>query len=235
MYDHQLFVRTLSDFTRVLLTPYDIHTALGELADRVTDVLGLAGSGVSLARGDRLEFGTAYGSAIAEVERTQERFQAGPCVTAFKTGKIVAVTDVAACTDEWPDYCAAAKRAGISAVASLPMRLDETEPSVGALNLYADGPRDWPDDDLAAAVVMADMATTYLINASHHRKQIELAQQLQDALNSRVLIEQAKGALAARLQIAPDQAFDRLRRYARSRGVRLTSVAEAVVHHGLDP
>lgn len=94
MYGHQLFVKTLSEFTRVLLTPYEIHTALGELADRVTDVLGLAGSGVSLVRDGRLEFDTAYGSAIAEDERTQERVQVGPCVTAFKTGKIVAVTDL---------------------------------------------------------------------------------------------------------------------------------------------
>lgn len=235
MYDHQLFVKALSEFTRVLLTPCEIHTALGELADRVTEVLGLAGSGVSLARDGRLEFDTAYGPAVAELERTQERVQVGPCVTAFQTGKVVAVSDLTTYSGQWPDYCAAAAGARITAVASLPMRLDDAEPAVGALNLYADGPREWPEEDLAAAAVMADMATAYLINASHHRKQVELAEQLQHALNSRVLIEQAKGVLVANHRITPAQAFERLRRHARNRGVKLTAVADAVIRGKLDP
>lgn len=234
MLDHPIYLKTLSEFAGALLTPYEVHTALGELADRVAEVLGLAGSGVSLARDGRLEFDTAHGAAIAEIERVQERSQVGPCVTAFRTGRVVLVPDLTACRDRWPQYCDAAARAGIAAVASLPMQLNGG-PVVGALNLYADRPRDWPEEDVAAATVLADMATAYLINASQHHKQVALNEQLQHALDSRVIIEQAKGALAARRQITADEAFDRIRRYARSHQATVTSVADAVVRHDLDP
>lgn len=234
MYDLQLYLRTLSEFARVLRTPNEAHIAVDELADRVTEVLGLAGSGVSLARDGRLEFDAGHGSAITEVERTQERVQAGPCVTAFETGEVVAVTDLTTCTDLWPDYCATAARVGISAVAAIPLLPGDGAPSLGALNLYAEGPAEWPEEDLAAAGVMADMATGFLINASHHHQKVELAEQLQRALRSRVIVEQAKGVMAARHQIPLAEAFERIRRYARNRGVALTTVAEEIARLELD-
>jgi hypothetical protein len=155
-------------------------------------------------------------------------------VTAFRTGRVVAVNDLAHHTREWPGYCAVAARTGVTAVASLPLRLDERGPAVGALNLYAEGPREWPDEDLAAAAVMADMATAYLVNASYHHKQVELTGQLQRALHSRVVIEQAKGVLVARHHLSAEEAFERLRRHARDHSVALTSIARAVVRLELD-
>lgn len=232
MYDHQLYLRTLSEFARVLLTPYDVQSMLGELTHRVTGVLGLLGSGVSLGQGERLEFDTGVGGEVAEVEQVQQRTQVGPCVTAFRSGEIVAISDVAAGFDRWPEYSRAAARVGIHAVASIPLRL--AEQPVGALNLYAGKPREWEADDMAAAVVMGDMATGYLLNASKHRQQVELADQLQHALDSRVLIEQAKGMLAARHEITPTAAFERLRRHARERGASVHAVADAVVHLGME-
>jgi GAF domain-containing protein len=232
MYDHHLYVKTLSAFARTLLAPFEVHTALTELTEVVTEVLGLTGSGVGLARGERLEFDAFFGAATAEVERTQEHVQSGPCVTAFRTQQVVAITDLTTQHDRWPDYCDVAARVGISAVASLPMRVADR--CVGALNLYADAARAWPQDDLDAAVVMADMATVYLINASRDHQQSELNNQLQRALDSRVVIEQAKGVLVARHQISPDRAFERLRSHARSRNATVAAVADAVVRLGLD-
>ena len=232
MYDHQLYLRTLSEFTRVLLTPYDVQSVLAELTARVTAVLGLLGSGVSLGRADRLVFDTAVGKEVAEVEQVQQRTQEGPCVAAYRSGEGVSVSDLAAGPDRWPEYNRAAARVGIQAVASIPLKL--AEQPVGALNLYASEPREWDPDDMAAAVVMGDMATGYLLNASKHRQQVELADQLQHALDSRVVIEQAKGMLAARHQITPDAAFERLRHHARGRGVGIHAVSDAVVHLGME-
>ena len=232
MYDQQLYLKTLSEFAGALISPYEVHSVLQTLTDRVREVLDLAGSGVSLAQGDRLEFDTAYGSAVAEIERTQERTQVGPCVTAFRTGQTIVVPDLTRSADRWPEYAATAARAGIAAVASLPMRLGEE--TVGALNLYAVGTREWPEEDVAAAQVMADMATLYLINADRHHQQVALNSQLQIALNSRIVIEQAKGALAARNETTPNEAFERLRSHARSNRVSLRSVAEAVVDNRLE-
>lgn len=232
MYDHQLYLRTLSEFARTLLTPYDVHAMFNQLADRVTSVLGLAGSGVSLAHGGRLELDTALGEDVAAVELVQERTQVGPCVTAFRSGEIVAVPDLREVPSRWPEYVRVAVEVGILAVASIPMRLGDV--TVGALDLYAREVRDWPQEELDAAVVLTDMATVYLINASHHRKQVELTEQLQHALDTRLVIEQAKGMLAVRLSITPEQAFERLRTHARSRSASVQAVAEAVVRLGLE-
>lgn len=232
MYNHELYLRTLSEFTRALLTPYDIHAALVELADRVTQVLDLRGTGVSLARHGRLEFDTGNEADIAELEQVQQDTQSGPCVDAFRSGSPVVVAELAAEAARWPDYCQMAQGLGIVAVASIPMRLDEQ--AVGALNLYSRSVRVWEPQDVAAAIVMGDMATAYLINASHYHQQVQLAEQLQRALDARLLIEQAKGMLAARHRITPAEAFEKLRRHARTRRATVHSVARAVVELGLE-
>jgi len=234
MYDHKLFLSVLSEFAEVLLAPYEVELVLDELADRISAVLDLAGSGVSLARDDRLEFHTAFGSAVAAVERAQEQTQTGPCVTAFRTGEVVSVNELAAAERaQWPHYCAMAAAVGISAVASLPMRLGGQ--TVGVLDLYAPARRDWHEDDLAAADVMANMATVFLIHASQHRKQAELNAQLQTALDSRTTIEQAKGLLAAAHHISIDEAFERIRSFARSHHETVRDVADRIVHRGFSP
>ena len=129
------------------------------------------------------------------------------------------------------EYCAAAEELGLTSVAGIPMRLSGA--AVGAVNLYADGPREWHDNDLAAAQVMADMATNYLINASKLRQQEQLNEQLRRALDSQSIIEQAKGSIAATHGIDVDTAFERIRRHARSHNVTVRAVADAIVNLGL--
>ncbi|WP_137122392.1 GAF domain-containing protein [Segeticoccus rhizosphaerae] len=233
IYDHGLYLRTLSEFTAKLLVPYEVDAVLDELAERVTSVLGLLGSGVSLHKGERLEVVTAVDSRIAAVELAQQDSQDGPCVEAARTGRVVSVDDLSIDVDRWPDYQRAARQAGVLAVASLPMRLAGR--TVGALNLYSENRRQWSTEDLAAATVMADMATAYLINASEQRRQVELNEQLQHALDARVIIEQAKGMVATRQQISVELAYERIRAHARRRNATVRAVAEAIVRLGLQP
>lgn len=231
MYDHSLFLQTLSEFTRTLVTQYDVDAVLDDLTTRLVDVLGLAGSGVALARDGKLQFATAFPPRVIELELVQHQHQKGPCVNAYRSGEVIAVTDLAQYASSWPEYSAVAQRLGMTAVAGIPMRLrDET---VGAINLYVDGAAEWPAEDLAAAVVMADMATSYLINASTLRQQEQLNDQLQRALDSKLIIEQAKGAIATSHGISVDDAFERIRRHARSHNVTVRAVAEAIVELGL--
>jgi GAF domain-containing protein len=233
VYDHTLFVQTLSAFTHTLLTPYDTQSMLEELTERVSAVLGLTGSGVSLAVDDHLTLASAVPSAVADLERVQEETGAGPCWDAFRAGEPVLVRDLREAPHTWGTYQEAAERLGLRAVAGIPLQLGDL--CVGALNLYADQPREWPHDDVAAATVLADMATGYLVNASKLRQQEQLAEQLQTALDSRVVIEQAKGMVAASEGISIEEAFARIRRYARDRNLLLRSVAEQVVSAGLRP
>jgi len=227
VYDQAVFIRTLSEFTRHLLTPHDSEQALSYLARDVTEILGLGGSGVSLGRGNGLIVVTPVPEHLAALERAQQDYQSGPCVAAYREERIVAVENLGDQTKRWPQYCRVAESIGVTSVAAVPMHVHGVR--VGALSLYGDRHRAWPEDDLAVAVVMADMATGYLINASVLHHQEELNAQLQKALTSRIVIEQAKGALANRHRISVDHAFDRMRRYARGHNETLHKVAEQVV------
>lgn len=231
MYDQTLFLQTLSRFARVLPVQYDLETALAELTESVAAVLGLSGSGVTMAEDGRLRFVTAVSQASGELERVQEQQQSGPCQDAYDTGEVVCVNDVRVETTRWPEFAAAATRLGVAGVAGIPMRL--TNQTIGALNLYAPEPREWSEDDIAAAAVLADVATSYVINASKMHQQQQLSQQLQQALESRVVIEQAKGITAQRQTVTVDEAYHLMRGHARSNNASIRAVAEAIVAVGL--
>lgn len=232
MVDHRLLTEALSEFARTLVGRFAVSEVLHDLSRRVVGVLELDGAGVSLHDGTRLRFVTALDERTAGLEQVQEREQLGPCVDAWRSGEVVAVQEVAH-VRRWGAYRDAAVAAGVVAVAGLPMHRDG-EP-IGALDLYCGGRRPWDDDDIAAARLLADVATSYVVNASELDRQRRLAEQLQAALDSRVIIEQAKGMLAADRGIGVDDAFDRLRRQARNTNATLRAVADALVNHGLRP
>lgn len=231
MYDHRVFMHTVSEFTARLLTPYDVDTVLEDLMSRLVATLGLDGSGVALADEGRLRFATAVPDRMGVLEHIQVEAGRGPCTEAFETGQVVTVTDLRTEGHRWPEYCAEATRLGVTAVAGIPMQLAGV--AIGAINLYGSGPRAWQAEDLMAARVMADMATSYLINASKLRQQEQLNEQLQHALHARSIIEQAKGSIAATQGIDVEAAFERIRTHARSHNVTVREVAEAIVTLGL--
>jgi GAF domain-containing protein len=231
VYDQPLFLQTLSRFAGVLPARYDLETTLTELTESVTAVLGLSGSGVTMAEEGRLHFVTAVNHSSGELERIQEEQQAGPCRDAYDTGEVVRVTDVRKESTRWPEFSATAVRVGVAGVAGIPMRL--ADEIIGALNIDSAEPREWSDEDIAVAVVLADMATSYVVNASKLRQQEQLSEQLQEALESRVVIEQAKGITAHKHAVSVDQAYHLMRRHARTNNASLRVVAEAIVAVGL--
>ena len=233
MHDQLSLLRALSAFTADLVRGYDMDDVLEKLAERVAEVLGLAGSGVSLDADGRLTFVSAVTGPVAELERLQESLQQGPCVDSCYSGRVVAVGDVREVRDRWGDYAQVASRLGIRAVAGIPMTLQGR--GVGALNLYASEVRDWPAEDLAAAQALADMATAYLANASRLQEQVDLSDQLSRALTSRVVVEQAKGIVAEATGVGVDEAFQRIRSWARNHNTAMHTAATMVVDEGLRP
>jgi len=227
MSNQRLLLETLSEFGSNLLSAYDVDTMLADLTTRVVDMFELAASGLALWHGGRLQIASVIPERIAALEEVQLKSRSGPCVEAYNTGTVVAIPDLTTRVDQWPEYCASAQQAGVSAVAGIPMRLDGS--CVGALNLYADTPRTWTNEHLAAAVVLADMATSYLINASKLRQHEQLNEQLQHALDSKAVIEQAKGAVAVTHQVNVDEAFGRIRSHARSNRETIRTVATAII------
>jgi GAF domain-containing protein len=219
--DQTALMRVLTDFARLLANDYAVSDALHDLVDGVTKVVGITGAGVSLVNGDRITFATAANEAVTVIERLQEGTQAGPCLDAHRSGQPVLVADVTDHSERWPALAQAAPAVGLVAVAGIPMQLSAR--------------REWSDDEVNMARLLADMATGSVANASRLDKVRHTTAQLQVALDSRIIIEQAKGVLAGETNISVDEAFRVLRHHARNNNASLHSVADAVVNLGLRP
>ncbi|MFN3216260.1 MAG: GAF and ANTAR domain-containing protein [Acidimicrobiales bacterium] len=210
---------------------FEVNDVLYELCDHVVSILGATGAGVSVVLEDRLQFVTATSERVIDVERAQEAHQDGPCTTAYSTGDVVAVPELAEVSD-WPEYRAAAAAAGIVSVVGIPLTIDHHR--VGSLDVYDTTRREWTDEELDAARVLADIATAYLVRAGELAESRQLSEQLQTALDSRIIIEQAKGALARDLGTTVDDAFEVMRRHARRTGASIRLVADGIVNLGLE-
>lgn len=228
MVDQRALLAAFQDYSETLLHDFDIGDVLYRLTDQVVDVLSVDGAGVSVARqGDAgLTFVAATDAAIATIEAQQEVAGEGPCHDAYRTGDPVVVADLHG-EHRWTSYRRVAKAQGCRAVAGLPMPARERR--IGALNLYNRTPRQWSDEELRVSQVLANMASGYVVNQLAITRTRNLASQLQHALESRVVIEQAKGIIAGRTGLHLDAAFDHLRCHARSTGTRLHDLAGKVV------
>jgi GAF domain-containing protein len=233
MSDQSVLFQALTKFSRTLSGQYDVSDVLYELSEAATRILSIAGAGVSVAdHTGTLRFVTATDEIITCVEQVQQDTQEGPCHQAYTTGEAVYVTDLTTVPD-WPHYRASALGAGLCAVAGIPMGHGATR--LGSLDVYDQRVREWSEDDRASAQVLADMATGYIIHASQLEQAQRINEQLQTALDSRVLIEQAKGLLAGERHISLDEAWTLIRDHARRRNAPARSVAQAIVELGMRP
>lgn len=227
MVDHERLTAVLMDFSRRLVGEYEVADILFLLCDRIGEVLPVSGAGVMLsdAQGD-LRFVAASDETVREIEALQMELGEGPCLSAFQTGDRVVVTDLAL-DDTFPRFGPRAIKQGLRAVYSFPMRLRDR--AIGALNLYRPDAGSFMKADAAVGQTLADIATASILNARTAEESQRLTQQLQRALDSRIVIEQAKGKLSEQWEVDVSEAFTRMRRYARGRGLKLHEVAQQVV------
>jgi GAF domain-containing protein len=216
-----------------LVDDYDVVDLLDQLVGACVNLLGVTAAGLLL---DDQRGNLAVVASSSESTRLLEIFQLqtneGPCLDCVRTGAAVSSDDLESDADRWPRFVPVAIEAGFRSVAAVPLRLrDQT---IGGLNMFHARSEPIPEDDRRLAQALADVATIGILQRrSTHRSSV-MAEQLQHALNSRVAIEQAKGVLAERGNMDMDQAFDVLRRYARTNNLKLTDVALAIVRGDLD-
>jgi GAF domain-containing protein len=222
--DAELLTDTFVDLADTMVADFDVIDFLHLLTDRSVTLLAASAAGVVLAdpRG-QLRVAAASSEAAEVVELFQIQNDQGPCLDCFHTGRPVTAADLTSPGQPWPKFAAAASAAGFRAVEALPMRLRDQV--VGALNLFASAPGALSEADLRVGQALADVATIGLLQERNLRRSETLAEQLQAALNSRVVIEQAKGKLAERYDLDMDQAFKLLRDHARTTNQRLTELA----------
>jgi GAF domain-containing protein len=212
-----------------LVDDFDVLDYMHMITDRVADLTGAPAVGMLLAgQHGRLEFVAGTNENVTLVELFVVQNEEGPCLEAFRSGEPVVNVGLGSAADRWPRFAPLAVGAGFQSVHAFPMRLRHQV--IGALNVFGDTPdQDFAGADVTIMQALADAATIGLLQERAIREGETLTEQLQAALNSRVIIEQAKGAVAQAQGISVDDAFTVIRGYARKHNRRLTEVAHAVV------
>jgi GAF domain-containing protein len=228
-------VRLLQTFAKLadtLVDDYDVVDLLQMLVDTCRDVLEMTAAAILLADGrGELEVIVSTSESSRLVEMMQLSAEAGPCIESFRTGRPVSVPDIAASAPEWAGFRASALGQGFQSVEALPLRLRDT--TIGTLNLMRAERGVPPRDDIEAARAFADVATIGILHERSIRESAVLTEQLQAALNSRIVIEQAKGVISQTRGVPIDEAFSLMRDYARSHRMGLSLVASKLVDRSL--
>jgi transcriptional regulator with GAF, ATPase, and Fis domain len=213
-----------------LVDEYDVVEFAQELVENCVSLLDVDSAGLML---DDLRGGLQMLASTSEQTRMLELLQiqsdAGPCLQAYRTGQQVLVDDLGSGTARWPEFAARASAEGLGSVIAIPLRLRSER--IGALNLFRGERGMMTDSDLLVAQALADVATIGILHQRVLTRGALVNSQLQTALNSRVLIEQAKGVLAERQGLDMDQAFVQLRTMARSNNRHLSDTARAVIEN----
>jgi GAF domain-containing protein len=220
--------RTFVELADTLVDDFDVVEFLHMLVDRCVELLEVSAAGLLLADSHGwLRVMASSAENIHLLELFQLQNDDGPCLECYRTGAPVSHPDLSVAAGRWPLFAPAATESGFRTVHALPMRLRSQV--IGALNLFHTDPNALAPEVTRIGQAMADVATIGLIQqrALHHQDIV--VDQLQTALDSRVIIEQAKGVLAERHGIDPGEAFTLLRRYARNHNQQLTELAAAVI------
>lgn len=227
MIDDGAALTLLLKFARTLVRQYDLDEVLTGLAGDLREVLDVAGAGVMLTdENDDLRFVSSSDAVLKRLEDLQIELDEGPCLHAYRTGHPVLAADLRE-DPQFPNFGPRAVEAKMLAVFSYPLQYEQQV--FGALNLYRHEPGSLDERQQELGGAFADIATLYLMHGSDDERREEVNRQLQGALDSRIVIEQAKGFVVSACDVAPTEAFERLRRHARSNGRKLREVAADVV------
>ena len=229
-----LIAETMVTLADNLVADFDVIDLLTVLADRCVSVLGVSAAGLMLAGPDgTLRVLASSSERMRLLELFEIQTEEGPCLESFRTGESVTQIDLASATVRWPRFAPEAIASGFQSVHALPLRLRGQV--IGALNLFQADTRGIDDERLRAARAFADVATIAILQYRAISRSHELVDQLNTALNRRVVIEQAKGVIAEREHVDMEGAFAALRQHARDHNLRLSDVAAAVVTGSLRP
>jgi GAF domain-containing protein len=227
--------RLLETFARLadtLVADYDVVDLLQMLVDSCHELLDASAAGILLADQDGLlELVASTSEASRLVEMMQLGADAGPCIESFRTGELVSVPDIGSVRTEWARFRDSALEQGFAAIYAIPLRLREE--TIGTLNLFRFSSGELNPQDLIAARAFGDVATIGILHERSLRESEIVREQLQNALSSRILIEQAKGIIAYVRNVSVDEAFTIIRDHARSSHSGIGALAAQIVNRSL--
>jgi GAF domain-containing protein len=227
------YVRTLEELTGLLLEESSLLGLLEQVLELTAEAVASCAAVSVTVVDEQGRYVTAAASSpdARRIDATQYELDEGPCIDSLHTGEVHHLTDVFT-EPRWPTFCARARELGYRTVLAVPLTAGND--TIGALNVFAGGPNGLSDEDIALTGRIAAPAATTLANARAYGSVSRLAGQLQAALESRALIEQAKGIVMVRERCSPDQAFELLRQASQTSNRKLRDVAAALVTHVAD-
>ncbi len=234
MPNQTLLVRTLVELSNSLVDDFDVVDLLTLLSDRCVETLDVASAGVMLATpAGTLQVVASSSDAMRTLELFQLQSDQGPCVDCYRAGQPVVNVNLAGQNGRWAAFTPHAIAAGFHSTHSLPLRLRGR--TIGALNMFRTDNGSLTEEDVLAAQALADVATIAIVQHQAAVDAQKLNEQLNQALNSRIIIEQAKGKIAEAANLDMDMAFQRLRNHARNHNLRLTALAQSIAEGSTPP
>jgi transcriptional regulator with GAF, ATPase, and Fis domain len=224
----RLLASTFVRLADTLVADYDVVELLQSLVDTCAELLDASAAGLMLAaESDGLELIASTSEQSRLVDTLQVSSGAGPSVECFHTGLAIDVPDIALVRPAWSDFRDRALSEGFCSAHAVPLRLRKSV--IGTLTLFRGEVGSLSTEDASVAQGLADVATIGILHERALRESATATEQLQNALNSRVVIEQAKGVIAQLHGVDMDDAFRLLRAHARSTGTNLRQIASDIV------
>jgi len=227
MNDNAALNESLAALTRFLVGEQPLHDSLTRVAEMaVKAVPPAAFAGMTLMERDKPQTSVFTDSESPEIDQAQYATGVGPCLDAFRDGKVVRVESTRD-DHQWPAFSRACLDHGVLSTLSIPLKVDrETN---GALNLYARDERAFGDNEVQIASLFGEHAAVVLTNATAYWNAFTRADQLENALETRGVIEQAKGIIMASMRCTPDDAFQLLVRQSQQQNMKLHTIATEIV------
>ncbi len=223
-----LLITTLVELADNLVDDFDVIEVLTMLCNRCVETIDVDAAGVMLVSpSGELQYVASSSESMRLLELYQIQTAEGPCVECFNSGEAIIDRLLDDARDQWPRFSPQAIEQGFNSVYCLPMRLRGR--IIGALNFFRVDADPLDESDVVVAQGLSGVATIAILQHQTSLDAKVLNSQLSKALDSRIIIEQAKGMVSQATGCDVDQAFNRLRAHARNHNARLTAVANAVV------
>jgi GAF domain-containing protein len=224
----QELLKAFIEFADTIVDEYDVVEFLHRLAVRCVDLVDASEAGIMLANRDgTLHYVASSSERMRLIELFELQHDEGPCLDAFHTGTAVHCVLTVDANERWPNFAPHAREVGIRSVSALPMRL-RTE-VIGALNILSTSTEPLSGEDQQVAQALADIATIGILQERALNDALVVTSQLEAALESRIVIEQAKGIVAERSHVDIDTAFELLRGYSRTHNHLLRQTAQEII------
>ncbi|HEX2053206.1 MAG TPA: GAF and ANTAR domain-containing protein [Actinomycetota bacterium] len=210
-----------------VLTEHCLDSALQLVIDLASSALkGTEAAGISLKKGTKVFTAVSTGQRAVELDELQYDLGDGPCLQAMRDGEMQ-LTQSLISEQRWPQYTSRALYAGAMSILALPVQAGGQV--LGALNFYSSREQAFSETDLAVARAFTDRSAVVLLNAKIYEEASELAAQMQEALASRAVIDQAKGIIMVTEKVSAEVAFKRLKSLSQAANVKVRDLARRIV------